>query len=114
MENQQFKDCIDACVACALACSQCATACLSEENVAHMAKCIQLDLECAAICRSAAELMSLGSSFSAHLCRVCADACNACADECEKHAAMGMDHCRQCAEACRTCAKACEEMATPV
>lgn len=114
MAHQQFKECIDACVACAIACGHCATECLKEEHVGHMAKCIQLDLECAAICRSAAEVMSLGSSFSAHLCRVCADACNACADECEKHAEMGMDHCRQCAEACRHCAKICEEMATPV
>jgi hypothetical protein len=73
-----------------------------------------VDLECAAICRSAAELMSLGSTFSSYLCRVCANACNLGAQECEKHAARGMDHCRQCAEACRKCAKACEEMATAI
>ncbi|MGX5856036.1 four-helix bundle copper-binding protein [Dyadobacter jiangsuensis] len=113
MAHQQFKECIDACVACATACSHCATECLNEENVGHLAKCIQLDLECAAICRSAAEVMSLGSEYSAHLCRVCADVCNACAEECEKHAQMGMDHCRECAEACRKCAEMCEQMATP-
>ena len=112
MAHQQFKDCIDACVTCVVACSHCATECLTQEHIGHLAKCIQLDLECAAICRSAAEVMSLGSGFSAHLCRVCADACNACAQECEKHAEM--DHCLVCAEACRNCAKTCEEMATPV
>jgi len=112
MKNQQFKDCIDACAACAVACSYCATECLREANQEHLAKCIQLDLECAAICRSAAELMSLGSGFSAHLCRICADLCNACAQECEKHAKMGMDHCRVCAEACRHCSQICEQMAT--
>ncbi len=114
MANQQFKDCIDACVSCAVACSYCAIECLNEENVGHLTKCIQLDLECAALCRSAAEVMSLGGSFSAHLCRVCADSCNACAEECEKHAQMGMDHCRKCAEACRHCADICEGMATAV
>ena len=72
MSHQQFKDCIDACVACAVACSHCATECLKEEDVKMMARCIQLDLECASICRSAAELMSLGSEYSHHLCRVCA------------------------------------------
>ena len=114
MANQQFKECIDACAACAVACSYCATQCLKEANPEHLAKCIQLDLECAAICRSAAVVMSLESQFSAHLCRICADACNTCAQECEQHAQMGMDHCRQCAEACRQCADICEQMATPV
>lgn len=114
MAHQQFKDCIQACAACAVACSHCATECLKEEQVSHLTRCIQLDFECAAICRSAAEVMSLGSTFSAHLCRVCADVCNACADECEKHAQMGMGHCRECADACRRCAEACEQIATPV
>lgn len=49
--------------------------------------------------------MSLGSEYSHHLCRVCADICNACAEECEKHAQIGMQHYRECATAC-------EEMAT--
>ncbi|WAC12342.1 four-helix bundle copper-binding protein [Dyadobacter pollutisoli] len=114
MAHQQFQQCIDVCVACANACTHCATSCLNEQNVAHLKTCIQLDLECAVICRAAAEVMSLGSRFSAHMCRVCADACNACADECEKHAQMGMEHCRECADACRHCAATCEEMATPV
>ncbi|MDF3078744.1 MAG: four-helix bundle copper-binding protein [Sphingobacteriaceae bacterium] len=111
MSHQQFKDCIDACVACAVACTHCATSCLQEEDPKMMAKCIQMDLECAAICRAAAELMSLGSGCSHHLCRVCADLCNACAEECGSH---DMDHCQECAAACRACAQACEQMATAV
>ncbi|ACT92043.1 protein of unknown function DUF326 [Dyadobacter fermentans DSM 18053] len=114
MANQQFEECIDACAACAVACSYCATECLKESNPENLVKCIQLDLECAAICRSAAEVMSLGSRFSAHFCRICADACHACAQECERHAEMGMEHCRLCAEACRQCARVCEQMATSV
>src|SRR3546814_18949909 len=42
----------------------------------------------AAFCRSAAEVMSLGSEFSARLCELCAEVCNACAAECERHAEM--------------------------
>ncbi len=114
MSNHQFQECIDACLLCAQACTRCATACLQEEHVTHLRKCIQLDMECAALCRAAAELMPLGSGFAPHLCRVCADACNACAADCEQHAAMGMEHCRICADACRACAAACERMATPV
>ena len=112
MTNQKFKDCIDACVACAVACRYCAAACLDEDEVKMLTRCIKLDLECSSVCMSAVDLMSLDSEFSAHLCRVCADACNICAAECEKHAAMGMEHCQQCAEACRKCAAICETVAT--
>ncbi|MBD1395096.1 four-helix bundle copper-binding protein [Mucilaginibacter glaciei] len=108
MLHQKFKDCIAAGLACAVACNHCAISCLSEKDVKMMAKCIGLDLECAAVCRSAAELMSLGSNYSVQLCRICSDACKACAEECNKH---DMKHCQECAAACRDCASACEAMA---
>ncbi len=108
MSHQQYQNCIEACYACAIACTHCATECLKEEKVRDLRRCIQLDMECASICKSSADLMSLGSSFSSHFC---ADVCNSCAEECEKHAQMGMRHCGECAAACRKCAKACEEMA---
>lgn len=105
-----MKDCIDACMACASTCDYCASSCLNEANVMDLRRCIRLDLECAAICRAAAEVMSLNGQFSEQLCSLCAEICHACADECQRHAEMGMEHCRECAEACRKCAAACEEM----
>jgi hypothetical protein len=108
MSHPEFKDCIIACVACAVACNHCATSCLGEEDVTMMAKCIELDLQCAAICRSAAEVMSLGSGYSSRLCQICAEACRACADECSKY---NDDHCQRCAEACIRCAEECEKIA---
>ncbi|WP_310590665.1 four-helix bundle copper-binding protein [Dyadobacter koreensis] len=74
------------------------------------AKCINLDLQCAALCYATAQLLTLDSEFADDLCKVCANVCNACAEECEKHAEMGMKHCELCAEACRKCAEACSEM----
>lgn len=112
MSHQQYQKFMDACLACAIACNHCASECLKENDVKMLVRCIQLDRECAAICNAAAELMSMGSEYSNHLCRICADVCNACAEECGKHAKMGMEHCMECAEACRKCADACEEMAT--
>jgi hypothetical protein len=83
-------------------------ACLPEKDVAAVARCIALDMDCAAICRLAAGVMARGSDFAADLCRVCADVCEACGEECARHE---MDHCRQCAGACRRCAEECRRMA---
>ena len=99
--------CIDACNTCADHCDHCAVSCLSETNVKEMARCIALDIDCAAICRLAASYMARGSEFTMDICECCAKICDACADECAKHQ---NDHCQQCAEACRKCAIACRSM----
>ena len=108
MQNERFKACIEACYACAAACDNCSTACLQEDDVKMMARCIALDMDCAAICGAAAGFMARDSDRAADLCRLCAEACEACAEECGKHP---MDHCQACAEACRRCAEACRKMA---
>lgn len=106
----QYQSCIDACLRCAAICNYCASSCLKEDDIKAMARCIQLDMECASLCYAAAQLMSLGSNQAKEICRLCADICRACAQECEMHASHGMEHCRECAEACRKCAEECERM----
>lgn len=108
MAHNEFDTCISACNDCADACDHCATACLQEPNVKDMARCIQLDMDCAAVCRLAASYMARGSEFAQELCGLCADICDECAKECAGHE---MDHCQQCAEACKRCAQACRQMA---
>lgn len=108
MAHQEFDACISACNDCADACDHCATACLQEPNVKDMARCIQLDIDCAAICRLAASYMARGSEFAHYICELCAKICDECAEECARH---DMDHCQQCAEACKRCAQACRQMA---
>jgi len=103
----QYKDCIEACLRCAALCHHCASSCTGEKDIAMMAGCIQLDMECAAICTAAAQLMSLGSSHASRLCIICADICDACAAECSKH---DHEHCRECAQACKACADECRKM----
>lgn len=73
-----------------------------------MARCIQLDMECAAVCYSAAQLMSLGSGRAEDYCRMCAELCHECALECGKH---DNEHCQECALACQECARECMQMA---
>ncbi|MFB9865300.1 four-helix bundle copper-binding protein [Rufibacter immobilis] len=108
MHNSQNRPVIDALQECILACEHCASACLQEEHVKMMARCIQLDRDCADICRLTATLLARGSVHGKHLLRECIEVCEACAAECAQH---DHDHCQACAEACRRCAEACRSLA---
>lgn len=107
MENQQLIETLNECTA---ACNYCAAACLKEEDVKKLAKCIQLDLDCAGATAYGAELAARGSGLLNKHLEVCAEICRICAEECEMHAPK-MDHCRECAEACRKCEEACLSVA---
>jgi hypothetical protein len=107
MNYHDYKDCIGACLKCAAICNHCSSSSLQEKDVTMMARCIQIDIECAAICYAAAQLMSVGSSKSHEVCRLCVQLCRECSDECENH---DNEHCRECAKACRNCAEECMEM----
>jgi hypothetical protein len=106
--NNAYQSCIDACLRCADACDHCAASCLREADVTMMAKCIQTDIECSHVCKTAVVLMHHESMHANAMCQLCADVCIACAEECEKH---DHDHCRRCAAACRECAELCMSMA---
>lgn len=108
MLNSSYQTCIQACSTCALVCETCAASCLREDDVKTMARCIELDRDCADLCALAAVLMTRDSANAPAICKLCAEACRACAQECGKHQ---MDHCQACAEACRKCAEECERMA---
>jgi hypothetical protein len=73
-----------------------------------MARCIQLDMECASICYATAQLMSLGSEMAIAVCQICADICWQCNEECGKHQT---DHCQECARVCKICAEECQKIA---
>jgi hypothetical protein len=107
MSHHNYQECIDACLRCAATCNHCASSCLREDDVKMMAKCIQLDMECAAICYAAAQFMGMGSDDVIRICTLCADICEACAAECERH---NNEHCSECAAACRKCAEECRRI----
>jgi hypothetical protein len=50
-----------------------------------MARCIQLDMDCAAICRLAVGYMARSSELAAVVCELCAAICEECGKECAKH-----------------------------
>jgi len=104
MSHEHFRSCIEACNTCADACGDCAKSCLFEPNRHELARCIQLDLDCAEICRLASAYMARDSELSGEISALCARVCEWCAEECERH---DMEHCRRCAKACRECAREC-------
>jgi hypothetical protein len=110
VEPRTQAACMEACAACALACNACADGCLMEREIAAFRRCIQLDLDCAAICGAMASLLARGSDFDPRIWRAqleaCARVCAACDAECLRHADHH-PHCRVCAEACRVCAERC-------
>ena len=109
---EQLRAAIDAASACANSCATCADSCLHEENPADMARCISLCNQCAAICRTTAQILAQpspnGDSWRA-IVEACIAVCTECAEECEQHAEHE-EHCRICAEACRRCAEACQAL----
>ena len=107
MTTGAYEGLVDACNACADACDRCLSACLLEADVAHLTRCIALDLECAQTCRLLAGFAVRGSKFAGGVAAACLTLCEACAEECGQHQ---HDHCVRCAEACRACAAACRRL----
>lgn len=108
MLSSQYASCIQACSACAIACETCAAACFEEPDMPMMRACIQLDRDCADMCRLAEALMLRNSALADDFCQLCAKACQACAEACAKHS---HEHCQQCAQACQHCADECLALA---
>lgn len=104
-----YKSCIEACQLCAAICHHCAVSCLAEENVAMMTRCIQLDMECAAICAATAQVLSMAGTQGKEMAMICAQICDNCSMECAKH---DNRHCRECSDICHNCANQCRDIQT--
>ncbi|MDX5345714.1 MAG: four-helix bundle copper-binding protein [Hymenobacteraceae bacterium] len=104
--HKEFQNVIQALHDCAAACDHCASACLKEDNVKMMARCIMLDMDCAAMCHVTAAALARGSEMRRTFLQACMELCRACGEECAKHE---HDHCKECAEACRKCEQACQQ-----
>jgi hypothetical protein len=103
MSTSQYSSCMQACCACIISCEVCASSCF-KEDVITMTTCIQLNRDCADMCRLTEVMMARESGLIDELCRLCAIICQACADECRKYQ---HDYCQQCAKACKRCTEEC-------
>lgn len=66
----------------------------------------RLMINCADICRTAADFMLSSSRLHGQVCAACAEVCDACAVSCENLGDM-----ERCVRACRECAQNCRAMA---
>jgi hypothetical protein len=105
MKYQDNEDCIAVCLGCASFCNHTALWCIDvESHRVEMKKCIELTLECAALCAATAQLISMGSERAKELCRLCAEACDNCASQCNK---FNSEELNACTDLCRKCAAVC-------
>lgn len=89
---------------CGTTCEVCAADCLDEQQIEMLAKCIELDRDCADICYLTAKLLIRDNQIAHKMLEICVEICDKCADECSKHE---HEHCKKCAEICRKCRQAC-------
>lgn len=105
--NIAHKELLQKLIECALTCEECEAACLNEENITLLARCIELDRDCADICLHASRLVQRDSEIADEYLKVCENICRMCAEECNKH---NLEYCKMCADTCLACANACHAM----
>jgi hypothetical protein len=104
--HPKMQQCIDRCLDCYQICFSTAMShCLPTGGRHIEAQHLGLMLNCAELCRTAAEFMMSSSPLHARVCAACAEVCDACAESCQQLG--GMD---ECIRACRVCAQNCRHM----
>jgi hypothetical protein len=104
--NDEMKAAIEACQACHDACME-TTAKLRMRGPGDEGQ-IGALLDCAELCRLAANFLARDSPLHAMACALCADACQRAARDCER---VDDEAVRRTAEACRRTADRCRRLA---
>jgi hypothetical protein len=109
-QNIDMQTCVDDCQECWSMCTATVQHCLHKGGRHAEADHIRLLLDCADICKTAADFMLRGSDLHPQVCEICATVCDRCADSCDQMA--DDDTMRDCSEVCRRCADSCRQMST--
>jgi hypothetical protein len=105
--SSEMRSCIEDCEACHRTCLETAMGHCLQMGGRHVEpQHMRLMLNCAQICRTAADFMLSHSHLHAIVCQACAEVCEACANSCDAVGDM-----EACARECRDCADSCREMA---
>ena len=105
--NENMQQCIEQCLNCYRICRETAMNHCLEQGGAHVEPShFRLMINCADICRTAADFMLSNSVLHGKVCAACADVCDACAVSCGEVGDMD-----DCVQACQRCAESCRQMA---
>jgi hypothetical protein len=107
--NPEMRNCIVNCLHCYGVCTELAMNHSLELGGRHVEpEHFRLMINCADICRTAADFMLSGSPLHPQVCEVCAQVCEACGMSCEDLSDM-----QACVSACRACAESCLKLLQP-
>ncbi|MGE0130815.1 MAG: four-helix bundle copper-binding protein [Blastocatellales bacterium] len=107
--KQNMQQCIQECLDCHKVCLETLSYCLQKGGQHVEARRISVLMNCAEICQTSVNFMTLGSELSKVVCGACAEVCIQCATVCEQ--VPGDVRMQACAEACRRCAEVCRQVA---
>lgn len=106
--TQDMQNCIDECLQCYQTCTREAMNHCLEAGGKHVEpKHFRLMMNCAEMCRTAADFMLSNSALCARICAACAEVCESCAQNCEEVGDMD-----DCVQECRRCAQSCLQMSS--
>ena len=111
MDTQSLKECINACLECAMACEKSAGAWVKDLKNEAVKQFVKLGLDCSDVCIITASFMSRSSKHTPQMALECAQICEAYSTECEKFAQN--DLFSRCEKACKDCAEACKRCLMP-
>jgi hypothetical protein len=106
--STEMEKCIQECLDCYSQCMNTVMHCLKMGAKHSEPNHIKTLLDCASICRTAADFMLRNSLQHRKICRICAEVCNSCAQSCEQIG--GSDQMMKCAEICKSCQESCEKI----
>ncbi len=113
LDRDAVAEAIEACLTCAQTCTSCANSDLAESDVAELARCAALCINCADVCLTTMGVLSRPFAsdhrVTHQVLRACVLTCTSSAEECARHAAHHR-HCAVCEKACRACVHACEAL----
>ena len=104
MKTANVKRAIQACILCAERCETCAAMCLCLGFTDITTLCFRSAMDCAFVCRAAAECMSYDGESARKVAGLCVRTCRLMARQSGQHALLQM---QEAAQACEQCAKEC-------
>ena len=106
--HEKHRECITACMQCAVVCEEFIVALLEDEKLTAVAGAIAIARACADTCFLTARLLAQDSEFANEYCALNVEVCHSCREACLKQPYL--DACKICAEAALACEEICQRI----